>query len=73
MVARFFFDLVSDEEVIRDNVGVEAQDLNQALDVARSIITEMAEEIAETHPDGLWELVVRDDRGSIVGHLLIGG
>jgi hypothetical protein len=73
MSPRFFFDLVCGDEVIRDDEGVEARDLNQALAEARSVIAEMADEITEDGSDQPWVLVVRDYTGAPVGRLPITG
>jgi hypothetical protein len=71
MTGRFFFDLVCGEEAIRDEKGVEARDLDQALADARIVIAEMADEVTEADLGQSWELIVRDDMGSIVGCLPI--
>lgn len=71
MSPRFFFDLECGAEVIRDDEGAEAADLDQALADARSIIAEMAGEVAEANPGEPWTLIVRDEAGSTVGRLPI--
>jgi hypothetical protein len=71
MSARFFFDLVCGDEVIRDEEGVEARDLDQALTEARSTVAEMADEVAEDSSGQPWVLIVRDDTGALVGRLPI--
>lgn len=71
MPARFFFDLCSGAEIIRDEVGVEAEDLGQALAVAQSVVAEMAEEVTEADPNRRWTLMVRDRAGSVLGLLPI--
>lgn len=73
MSERFFFDLVCGEEVIRDDEGVEARDLDQALAEARSVIAEMAEEMTEASLGRPWVLIVRDNMGSIAGRLPVSG
>jgi hypothetical protein len=73
MSARFFFDLVCGDEVIRDHVGVEVGDLDQALAEARSAIAEMASEVIEDGSGQPWEMIVRDDTGAPVGRLPISG
>jgi hypothetical protein len=73
MTALFFFDLVCGDEVIRDDEGVEARDLDQALDEARSVIAEMADEVNKANLGKPWELIVRNDTGVIVGRLSISG
>src|SRR5689334_7278128 len=73
MSARFFFDLECGDEVIQDDDGVEATDLDQALAEARSAITEMADEVTEDGSGQPWVLIVRDDTGALVMRLPITG
>lgn len=73
MSERFFFDLVCGEEVIRDEEGVEAKDLDQALVEARSAIAEMADEIIKANPDQPCLLIVRDATGALVERVPIMG
>jgi hypothetical protein len=61
--ALFFFDLVCGDEVIRDDEGVEARDLDQALAEARSAIAEIADEMIEDGSGQPWEMIVRDETG----------
>jgi hypothetical protein len=71
MSPRFFFDLVCGAEPIRDQEGAEATDLDQALADARSVVAEMADEVAEANLGQSWTLIVRDEAGSTVGRLPI--
>jgi hypothetical protein len=68
---RFYFDIENGAETIRDEEGVEADDLSSALEEARSVIVEMADELAEAVPGETWILVVRDTAGSLVARLPI--
>lgn len=67
---RFYFDFENRFETVYDDEGVEADDLGQALNDARSVIQKMAQEL-----DGdLGEapvLIVRDENGSQVARLPI--
>lgn len=72
MTAQFFFDLACGEEVIRDDEGVEAADLECALAEARSIIAEMAEDLGATDINSPWTLIVRDEIGLQLAHVPIG-
>jgi hypothetical protein len=69
----FFFDLVCGNEVIRDDEGVEARDLDQALAEARSVIAEMADEVIEDGSGQPWAMIVRDETGAFVRRLSITG
>ena len=73
MSVRFFFDLVCGDEVILDNDGVEAMDLDQALAAARSAIAEMVDEVIEDGSGQPWAMIVRDETGSLVRRLPITG
>ncbi|MEE7503844.1 DUF6894 family protein [Methylobacterium sp. C33D] len=63
MSERFYFDLESGEETIRDDDGVEVGSLEEAMAEARSVIAEMADEVCAEDPDRSWSLVVRDAAG----------
>lgn len=69
MPERFYFDIENGAEAIRDEDGVEAVSLDAALEEARSVIREMAAELASADPDEAWILIVRDASGSVVGRL----
>jgi hypothetical protein len=71
MTERFFFDLVCGDEVIQDDEGVEARDLDQALAEARSAIAEMADEVMEDGSGQPWAMIVRDETGALVRRLSI--
>src|ERR1700712_1424554 len=68
---RFHFDIENGKETIRDEQGVEAETLAEALDEARSVIDEMAEELGMTDLGSPWTLIVRDATGTLVGRLPI--
>jgi hypothetical protein len=68
---RFYFDIENGTVTIHDEEGVEADDLNSALEEARSVIIEMVDEIAEDVPGETWILVVRDAAGALVARLPI--
>lgn len=72
MLRRFYFDVDNGRETIRDDEGVEAADLEQALTDARGVIGEMADDLGTTDLNNPWTLVVRDEMGSTVAHVPIG-
>ena len=72
MLRRFYFDVDNGQKTIRDDEGVEAEDLEQALVDARSVISEMADELGATDIDNAWTLVVRDETGLPVARVPIG-
>ena len=72
MFGRFYFDVDNGRETVRDDEGVVADDLEQALADARSVISEMADELGATSLESLWSLVVRDETGLPGSHLPLG-
>ena len=63
---RFYFDLTNGQTTLRDETGVEATSLNEALEQARAAIDEMRD---NGELDGLgrgWQLIIRDERGAVV-------
>ncbi len=64
MTHRFYFDLENDDEIIRDDEGVEASNLEQAIIVADAVLKEMqGSKDAIAAKDG-WTLIIRDKSGS---------
>jgi hypothetical protein len=61
--ARYRFDLESIDELIRDETGVDAADLNQASKLAHDVVEEMRASGELTGVVGHWELVIRDEDG----------
>ncbi|MEE7450242.1 hypothetical protein MRF4_21925 [Methylobacterium radiotolerans] len=68
---RLYFDIEHGHEIIKDEVGIEATSLDQALDDARSVIRDMVEDLADEGYAEDWVLVVRDARGASVARLPI--
>lgn len=72
MPRHFYFEVDDGRETIRDDEGVEAADLEQALAEARRAIAEIAENLGATDIDSPWTLIVRDETGLQVAHVPIG-
>jgi len=72
MLQRFYFDVDNGQEIVRDDEGVEAEDFEQALADARSVISEMAAELEVANLSGPCSLIVRDETGLTVAHLPLG-
>jgi hypothetical protein len=68
---RFYFDFENGHETIRDDEGVEADDLDQALDDAQSAIQEIAQELKHGALGDEPVLIVRDETGSSIARLPI--
>ncbi|GLS45780.1 DUF6894 family protein [Methylobacterium brachythecii] len=58
---RYRFDLESSDELIRDETGVEAVDLDHASMQALAAVEEMRDSGELAGVSGLWELVIRDE------------
>lgn len=71
MSERFYFDIENGEEKIRDEEGVEAGSFEEAMEEARNVIREMADELNCDGSGQPWTLVVRDSDGSLIGRLPI--
>jgi hypothetical protein len=66
--ARFYFDIEVENDTIRDEIGAEAADLDEALKEARSVIAEMVKEIGAGET---LVMVVRDGDNAPVARLPI--
>jgi hypothetical protein len=66
--ARFYFDVETENGIIRDEIGAEAADIDQATAEARSMIAKMAEEIGAGE---ILVMAVRDGDGAPVSQLPI--
>lgn len=63
MQKRFYFDLTNGQKFIRDDEGVEADDIDQATKEAQVVLNEMrgSQELSSIG-DG-WRLIIRDENG----------
>ena len=71
MTERFYFDIENGLETIRDEEGVEVSGLKEAIDEARSVISEIYDELESSLAENKWVLVVRNANRMIVGRLPI--
>ena len=71
MLEHFYFDLESGEETIRDEEGVEADRVDEALDEARNAIAEIAYDTASKGSNKQWTVVIRNAVSILVGRLPI--
>lgn len=69
---RFYFDVGNGERTIQDHEGVEAEDLEQALADARSVLDELAGDLDANDIDDPWTLIIRDQTGMPVAHIPVG-
>lgn len=72
MLKRFFFDVINDESIIVDEQGVDAANLEQALDDAKIVLGQIADELGASSIKDSWTLVIRDQSGMTVAHIPIG-
>lgn len=72
MLRRFYFDIFNDEKIIRDDEGVEAVNLEQALEDARIVLGQIADELGVASIDSSWTLIIRDQAGTELAHVPMG-
>ena len=65
MSQRFYFDLVRDDDVIVDDVGVDAIDLAEAIAQSRVAIDELRSSGQLGNSELEWDLIIRDERGQV--------
>ncbi len=66
---RYFFDIVTDTGIVRDDTGVEAADNDEVLDQAWGVISELTADNDIPEVDNVWTLIIRDEAGAVVGKL----
>ncbi|GJD49257.1 hypothetical protein OPKNFCMD_1987 [Methylobacterium crusticola] len=66
MAQRFHFDLINGHDTIRDTEGVEADDFDEALRQAWTVIEEMRAQGELSDLAGTWQLMVRSADGTIL-------
>ncbi len=66
MAQRFYFDLTNGLTTIRDDEGVEADDLHVALKYTEETIEEMLQNGELTKLDGCWCLSLRTKDGTVL-------
>lgn len=71
MPERFYFDLIGPHGAVEDAVGVEADDLEEAVAQARSVIDEMRDS-GELRGAGVWHLLVRNAGGTLKQSIPLG-
>ncbi|MDR7040170.1 MULTISPECIES: DUF6894 family protein [Methylobacterium] len=71
MLKRFYFDLVCRERVIPDDTGIEAADLDEALEEAEAALQEMRRSGEASEFDEGWSLLIRDEGGAALRKLPI--
>ena len=71
MLKRFYFDLVNRETILPDEVGVEAADLDEALEEAASALEELRDSGEAADLGEGWQLLIRDKAGTLLRKLPI--
>jgi hypothetical protein len=71
MFDRFFFDLTNGRETIRDELGVEAESIQQARREAQDVIEECGRTGDLDDSSGRWELVIRSHDGIVLERIEI--
>ena len=65
MGRRFYFDLTNGEDLIRDDDGVDASGLDEAIKEAQAALDEMRGSHSADMPGAGWKLIIRDEDGAI--------
>ncbi|ACA21235.1 hypothetical protein M446_7009 (plasmid) [Methylobacterium sp. 4-46] len=68
---RFYFDLADGVTTIRDDVGVEAVNLDEALEEAEAVIREMRANGELAHLGDGWTLSIRAEAETVLAILLV--
>ena len=71
MLKHFYFDLVNQETILPDDVGVEAADLDEALEEAASALEELRDSGEAADLGEGWQMVIRDKAGRVLRKLPI--
>lgn len=66
LAQRFYFDLRNDHDLIKDDEGVEAIDLDQATTEAQAALDEMRGASPADMSEARWQLDIRDEEGAIL-------
>ena len=70
MLERFYFDLVNRETILSDEAGIEAADLDEALEQAKAALEELCDSGETAEWDNGWHLRIRDETGTVLRMLL---
>ncbi len=71
MISRFYFDLTNGIDTLRDDLGVEANGLDDAIRQTRTVLDEMRDDTNVSVLDDGWELLIRDESGVILMSLAV--
>lgn len=63
MAQRFHFDLLNGSSSVRDHEGIEARDLDQAVEEARAVLEEIRGSDEPSDDEEGWVLIIRDAAG----------
>jgi hypothetical protein len=63
LTQRFYFDLTNGPATIRDDEGVEASDLHEAMEEAKAVLNEMRDSADQSRRHESWTLVIRAEGG----------
>ena len=71
MISRFYFDLTNGTDTLRDDDGVEANDLDDAIRQTRTVLDEIRDDKTVSILDGGWQLLIRDESGATLMSLAV--
>ena len=71
LISRFYFDLTNGTDTLRDDDGVEANGLDDAIRQTRTVLDEIRDDKTVSILDGGWQLLIRDESGATVMSLAV--
>ncbi|MCI9880227.1 MULTISPECIES: DUF6894 family protein [Methylobacterium] len=66
MLPHFFFDLTDGQSLLRDDLGIEVEDVDTAVEQALIVIDEMHADGSLTEAGADWDLNIRNQSGIIL-------
>ncbi|MGU3360353.1 DUF6894 family protein [Methylobacterium sp. M6A4_1b] len=62
----FFFDLTDGQSFLRDDLGIEVEDIDKAVEQALIVIDEMHADGSLTETAAAWDLNIRNQKGIVL-------
>ncbi|WP_447676629.1 DUF6894 family protein [Methylobacterium sp. M6A4_1b] len=66
MLPHFFFDLTDGQSFLRDDLGIEVEDIDKAVEQALIVIDEMHADGSLTETAAAWDLNIRNQKGIVL-------
>ena len=71
MTSRFYFDLTNGLDTLRDDEGVEADDLDDATRQTQTVLDEISADGNASAVENGWHLIIRDESGATLKTLSV--